>query len=128
LEDKILALESEYTAEELNLDTRQSVGLLWQIWVLFRKRYQLLYRASGIIVYAVNLLLPIIIAAALTKYFYTWDALVTCEESYSKYSNPVGVDIPPFDNALYTSASEDILGPARQFQGGIQDDLFAGSM
>ncbi|KAJ5587579.1 uncharacterized protein N7459_003344 [Penicillium hispanicum] len=130
LEDKILALESEYTDQDLNLDVRQSVGLLRQIWVLFQKRYQLLYRPSGMVVYAVNLLLPIIVAAALTKYFAHWDALITCEESYEKYIHPVGIDIPPFysQSMSFTPTEKDILGPAQQFQGDIQDALFAQSI
>lgn len=128
LEDKILALESEYTTEDLNLDARQSVGLFWQVWVLFRKRYQLLYRASGMIVYGVNLVLPVILAAALAKYFLAWDELVTCEDSYSKYVNPVGLDIPTLNSPSSSSTLKDILGPTKQFQGGIQDDLFIQSM
>ncbi|KAJ6134844.1 hypothetical protein N7512_000004 [Penicillium capsulatum] len=127
MEDKILALESEYNGEDLNLDVRQSVGILWQIWVLFRKRYQLLYRVSGMMVYAVNLLLPIIVAAALTKYFVHWHALGTCEASYNEYVHPVGVEIAPFGTKglTYYPTTKNVLGPAQQFQGGVQDALFA---
>lgn len=129
LEDKILALESEFTGEELNLDVRQSVGLLRQIWVLFRKRYQLLKRTSGLIVYGVNLLLPIIVAAALTKYLYTWKALVTCEESYDTYRYPVGLDIPPLESTGVASLfGSQILGPQGQFSSPIQDALYADIM
>ncbi|KAJ5093890.1 hypothetical protein N7456_009751 [Penicillium angulare] len=130
LEDKILALESEFTGEDLNLDVRQSVGMFWQIWVLFRKRYQLLYRASGMIVYAVNLLLPIILAAALATFFASWDALVTCEDSYNKYIHPVGKDIAPFDaqSIMASTMQYEVLGPTKQFQGGVQDALFVDTL
>ncbi|THC93214.1 hypothetical protein EYZ11_007296 [Aspergillus tanneri] len=131
IEDKILALESEYNGEDLNLDVRRSVGVVRQIWVLFQKRYRLLLQPSGMIVYAVNLLIPIIVAAALTGFMYKWDALVTCEQSYQAYINPTGLAMPPLENPTTYSMSADpgaILGPQTAFSGATQDALYAQSI
>ena len=131
VEDKILALESEYNGEDLNLDVGRSVGVVRQIWVLFRKRYQLLLRISGLIIYAVNLLIPIIVAAALTKFMYKWDALVTCDATYQQYINPTGVEIPPLQDQKPAPMMQNggaILGPEQAFSGSVQDELYTQSM
>jgi hypothetical protein len=131
IEDKILALESEYNGEDLSLDIQQSVEVVRQIWVLFQKRYRLLLQPSGMIVYAVNLLIPVIVAAALTGFLYKWDALVTCEQSYQNYINPTGLAMPALEEKVTYSMSADpgaILGPQTAFSGATQDALYTQSM
>ncbi|PLB48647.1 hypothetical protein P170DRAFT_318057, partial [Aspergillus steynii IBT 23096] len=127
VEDKILALESEYAGQDLNLDVGRSVGIFRQIWVLFRKRYQLLMQWSGLTVYAVNLVIPILVAAALTNFLYTWKALDTCENIYDRYVNPSGAEFPPLMEAITAMSPGGpaaILGPRNSFSGDVQDALY----
>lgn len=131
IEDKILALESEFTGQDLNLDVRRSVGLFRQIWVLFRKRYQLLRQWSGLTIYAVNLFIPILVAAALTGPMAQWQALETCEETYAGYTNTDGTGFAPLNSNSFVMPPGDtaaILGPQKQFSGRVQDALYVNTL
>lgn len=130
VEDKILALESDYTGQDLNLDVGRSVGVFRQTWVLFKKRYQLLMQWPGLTVYAVNLVIPILVAAALTKFMYKWEALDTCESMYQRYTNPSGAEFPPLMEELMPMNSGGptaIMGPQWAFSGDVQDSLYVDS-
>ncbi|KAK1144117.1 hypothetical protein N8T08_005779 [Aspergillus melleus] len=131
IEDRILATESEYAGQDLNLDVGRSVGVFRQIWVLFRKRCQLLMQWSGLTVYAVNLIIPILVAVALTNGMYDWKALDTCENAYQRYEHPSGAEFAPLMEAMTPmipmvtgEVSASILGPRRAFSGDIQDALY----
>ncbi|QKX59712.1 uncharacterized protein TRUGW13939_06852 [Talaromyces rugulosus] len=64
-------------SSELNLDVAKSIGMIRQVWVLFRKRYMLL--RSSWFAYLVNLAIPIVVAAILFKYIQDWTTLDTCD-------------------------------------------------
>ncbi|KAI9041867.1 uncharacterized protein KD926_006412 [Aspergillus affinis] len=131
VEDKILAMESEYAGQDLSLDVGRSVGVFRQIWVLFRKRCQLLMQWSGLTVYAVNLVIPILVGVALTNAMYDWKALDTCENMYQRYEHPRGAEFPPLMEAMTPNIPmttervyAGVLGPQRLFSSDTQDILY----
>jgi ABC-type multidrug transport system ATPase subunit len=137
IDEKIFALENNARAD-IDLDVGQSIGLARQIAALFRKRYILLLQKAGSISYAINLVIPIIIAAALVKFMYRFKPLQTCEMNdflLRNYSAPPGtVDYPAFAPLgsydapdllpSYGDAPSAFIGPQSAFSGTVQDDLY----
>lgn len=148
IEEKIFALETE-DIRDIDLDVGHSIGLARQVWTLFRKRYTLLLQKSGWIGYGINLIIPIIIAAALAKFFHNFKSLQTCQMNVdilrnatakedaelSQYSSPSGrgASFAPLTSSssgnelIFSSSGQTppiLLGPASQFSNPIQDDLF----
>ena len=62
--EKIYALENR-EAVDMNLEVAQSIGFVRQVQTLFMKRYILLQQKAGWISYGINLIIVIIITAAL---------------------------------------------------------------
>ena len=77
IDEKISALEQEH-AREIELEVGHSTDVIRQIVTLFSKRYILLTQKSSWIAYGINLVIPIIIAAALVKFLHRFDSLQTC--------------------------------------------------
>ncbi|KAE8392439.1 hypothetical protein BDV23DRAFT_181593 [Aspergillus alliaceus] len=128
--EKDEAVEAEHQGG-LDLDVGRSIGVLRQIAVLFRKRYLLLRQRSGWFVYGINLLTPIVVAAALSKFLYSWKPLPTCEGNFQRFMNPKGIEILPIENQRlppFSGHPGAILGPGKEFQGPVQDELFAASL
>lgn len=109
----------------LDLETGRYVGLLRQVWVLFQKRYMLL--RSGWFVYLINLSIPIIVAAALSKYIRHWDTLVTCDvqRNYLYSGSPLG-NIQGFESIGGDKFAA--LGPNSSFSGTLQDQILVNSL
>jgi ATP-binding cassette subfamily A (ABC1) protein 3 len=144
IDEKIFALENE-TPRDIDLDVGHSIGLARQVAALFRKRYTLLLQKAGWISYSINLVIPIIIAAALVKFMYRFDALQTCETNYLLLRNKSITDYPPGSGAdfpvfapldswespqTYVGSGYDneqpsaFIGPQSAFTGAAQDDLY----
>ena len=146
IDEKIFALENE-TPPDIDLDVGHSIGLARQVAALFKKRYTLLLQKAGWISYSINLVIPIIIAAALVKFMYRFDALQTCETNNLLMRNAsasetnfgqgnFGAGFPVFAPLDYWEAPEffpdemyqaqplTIIGPASAFTGAGQDDIY----
>ncbi|TVY44013.1 Retinal-specific ATP-binding cassette transporter, partial [Lachnellula occidentalis] len=149
VDEKIFALEQE-NARDIDLDIGHSVGLARQVSALFNKRYLLLMQKAGWISYGINLIIPIIIAAALAKFLHKFPALQTCATNdqllrtasgasgSSPYSAPT---FAPLEEAtipsiyVYTASSPSaylspntpkaILGPTSEWNNTAQDELYA---
>ena len=121
-------------------------GLARQIVTLFRKRYTLLLQKSSWIAYGINLIIPIIIAAALVKFLYQMDPLQTCEANVQALHNaavaepaqdasasrntvlaPLGWYYSPLLYATNGIPSA-FVGPQSAFSGAVQDSLYAQSL
>lgn len=146
IDEKIFALENE-TPLDIDLDVGHSIGLARQVAALFRKRYTLLLQKAGWISYSINLVIPIIIAAALVKFMYRFDPLQTCEINNLLLRNAsasetnfgqgnFGASFPVFAPLDYWEAPaffpentyniqpSTIIGPASAFTGAVQDDIY----
>ncbi|PMD40375.1 P-loop containing nucleoside triphosphate hydrolase protein [Hyaloscypha variabilis F] len=146
IDEKIFALENE-APPDIDLDVGHSVGLARQVAALFRKRYTLLLQKAGWISYSINLVIPIIIAAALVKFMYRFDPLQTCEVNNLLLRNAsasetnfgqvnYGSNFPvfaPLDQGeapevypedMYNPQPSTIIGPESAFTGAVQDDLY----
>ncbi|KAN0095683.1 P-loop containing nucleoside triphosphate hydrolase protein [Hyaloscypha variabilis] len=146
IDEKIFALENE-APPDIDLDVGHSVGLARQVAALFRKRYTLLLQKAGWISYSINLVIPIIIAAALVKFMYRFDPLQTCEVNNLLLRNAstsetnfgqvnYGANFPvfaPLDQGeapevypedMYNPQPSTIIGPESAFTGAVQDDLY----
>ncbi|RFU29987.1 hypothetical protein B7463_g6379, partial [Scytalidium lignicola] len=146
IEQKIYALHNP-TPGDVDLDVGHSIGILRQIWVLFKKRYILLQQRSNWISYGINLLIPIIVAAALTKFLKKMHPLQTCQlneiilrngsaqdvllggpPSYPVFApltaaNPVFIVAYPATNESAGTPSA-ILGPTSAWSGAVQQDIY----
>lgn len=152
IDEKIFALEQE-NASGIDLDIGHSIGLARQVSVLFNKRYWLLMQKAGWISYGINLISPIIIAAALAKFVPNFDALQTCATngellrtaSGSDYSSPYNAPtFAPLEEGtipsiyVYTKSSSSgyrppntpkaILGPTSEWNKTAQDELYASTI
>lgn len=146
IDEKTFALETA-DVREIDLDVGHSIGLARQVLTLFRKRYTLMLQKSGWIAYGINLIIPIIIAAALAKFFYKFDSLQTCDmnvqilrnasakEAAEMVSNgdsssgqPVfgPLDYGYSSPSFYSNNGENaiVLGPASEFSGPIEEQMF----
>ena len=142
IDEKIFALEEE-NARDINLDVGHSIGLIRQVQTLFRKRYILLLQKSSWIAYAINFLIPVIIAAALVKFLHRADPLQTCQTneailrtssesdpgvSYTGQKYPVIAPLSPYDDppTIYAYGNEPsaFVGPQSAFSGPAQDELY----
>jgi len=141
IDEKIFALENE-TPQDIDLDVGHSIGLVRQVAALFSKRYILLLQKAGWISYLINLVIPIIIASALVKFMYRFDALQTCDTNNLLLRNASFRDYPsgsapgfpvfaPLDEweRPQSFASEEqqpsaIIGPESSWTGAVQDDLY----
>jgi ATP-binding cassette, subfamily A (ABC1), member 3 len=107
IDEKIFALETE-AARDIDLDVGHGTGFIRQVRALFTKRYILLQQKAGWISYGINLIIPIIIAAALVKFFYRFSSLQTCEMNMQRLRNPPdsAVQGSPYESskALYYSS------------------------
>ncbi|OBT78091.1 hypothetical protein VF21_02752 [Pseudogymnoascus sp. 05NY08] len=132
--EKIYALENR-EAIDINLEVAQSIGFVRQVQALFMKRYTLLQQKAGWISYGINLIIVIIITAALAKFHYDFEPLQTCQESHDKFRNPVkkyDYDVyypvlqPPVLSSLYSYDGEAValLAPPTAWSGPTQDELF----
>ncbi|TVY21042.1 ABC transporter A family member 2 [Lachnellula arida] len=152
IDEKIFALEQE-NARSIDLDIGHSIGLARQVSALFNKRYLLLMQKAGWISYGINLIIPIIIAAALAKFVPKFDALQTCATndqllrtaSGGSYSSPYSAPtFAPLEEGtipsiyVYTTSSssgyqspntpEAILGPTSEWNNTAQDELYASTV
>jgi hypothetical protein len=140
IDEKIFALETQ-DIREIDLDVGHSIGLARQVLTLFRKRYTLLLQKSGWIAYGINLIIPIIIAAALAKFFYKFKSLQTCKMNFQKLQNASAMEsglsfdgsqiFGPLENSYYSSSfytydgqKACVLGPSAQFSGAIQEQIY----
>lgn len=136
--EKIYALENR-EAIDMNLEVAQSIGFVRQVQALFMKRYILLQQKAGWISYGINLIIVIIITAALVKFHYDFEPLQTCQESRDRFRNPVGTDIkkyeydlyypvlqPPLSSSLYPYSGQAValLAPPTAWSGPTQDELY----
>ncbi|OKL56003.1 hypothetical protein UA08_08671 [Talaromyces atroroseus] len=114
-----------HNLSDLDLEVGRAVGMLRQVWLVFRKRYMLL--RSGWFVYLVNLAIPIVVAAALFKYIRHWDTLTTCDmqRNYLYSGSPLG-DIQDFESTGGDKIA--VLGPNNCFSGAVQDQLLVDSV
>lgn len=87
IEEKIFAMEDEQ-ANDINLDVGSGIGFVKQVRALFHKRYMLLYSKTGWIGYAINLIAPIIIAAAFAKFLRDFKSLNTCQDGLVEFRHP----------------------------------------
>ncbi|TVY46029.1 ABC transporter A family member [Lachnellula subtilissima] len=148
IDEKIFALEQE-DARDIDLDIGHSIGLARQVSALFNKRYLLLMQKAGWISYGIDLIIPIIIAAALAKFVPKFDALQTCATndqllraaSSGSYSSPYSAPtFAPLEEGtipsiyVYTTSSlsgyqssntKAILGPTSEWNNTAQDELYA---
>ncbi|RDL30175.1 uncharacterized protein BP5553_10453 [Venustampulla echinocandica] len=140
LDEKILALEQE-RARDMDLEVGHSIGLARQVFTLFQKRYILLQQKAGWISYGINLIIPIIIAAAFAKFVHKWGAMQTCQTnveifhnaakeqlSMNPYYNRMPLMAPLSGATLTTLHSFDkypiaLVGPLSEFSGPGQDEL-----
>ena len=88
IDEKIFALENEH-ATDIDLDVGNGTGFFRQIAALFNKRYMLLKQRSGWISYAINLAIPIIIAAVIAKFIRQFKDLNTCAMATEQFRHPV---------------------------------------
>jgi ATP-binding cassette subfamily A (ABC1) protein 3 len=140
IDEKIFALETE-AARDIDLEVGHSTGLIRQVATIFRKRYLLLQQKSGWIAYGINTIIPIIIAAALVKFFYRFSPLQTCAVNdqilrnamIGKSSQAAGYPvIAPLEQwnrpAIYEGYEGSpaiILGPQSDFTGPAEDALYS---
>lgn len=130
------------TAADLDLDIGQSIGFIRQVRALLGKRYALLKQKAGWISYGINLIIPIIIAAALAKYVLKFKPYQTCATNAEILRNASDSETPrssanfgsmavfgPLESS-YTSSiyGNPVLGPASQFSGDVQDQLYLDSV
>jgi len=141
VDEKIEALEQEH-ARDLDLDVGHSIGLARQVAALFYKRYMLLLQKAGWISYGINLIIPIIIAAALAKFVHliklqscaindeilrTASAMDTSgyTPDYPVLA-PLDVGDPPsIYISSYTTGPKAVLGPVSQWNNTDQDELYS---
>jgi ATP-binding cassette subfamily A (ABC1) protein 3 len=141
VDEKIFALENG-TTQDIDLDVGHSIGLVRQVAALFSKRYSLLLQKAGWISYLINLVIPIIIASALVKFMYRFDALQTCSTNnfllrnaaFGEFPSGSAPDFPVFapldgwERPYYFATTEQpssaIVGPKSAFTGAVQDDLY----
>ncbi|KFY73144.1 hypothetical protein V499_06788 [Pseudogymnoascus sp. VKM F-103] len=136
--EKIYALENR-EAIDINLEVAQTIGFVRQVQALFMKRYTLLQQKAGWISYGINLIIVIIITAALAKFHYDFEPLQTCQESRDMFRNPDGIHIkdneydvyypvlrPPILTALYSYSGQAValLAPPTAWSGSTQDELY----
>ena len=84
IDEKIFALETE-EARDIDLDVGHGIGFARQVLALFTKRYILLQQKRGWVGYGINLIIPIIISAALVKFFYDFKSLQTCQMNVENF-------------------------------------------
>ncbi|KFY06843.1 hypothetical protein V492_07693 [Pseudogymnoascus sp. VKM F-4246] len=138
IDEKIYALENREEIE-MNLEVAQSIGFARQFQALFMKRYILLQQKAGWISYGINLIIVIIIAAALVKFHYQFDPLQTCQDASDRLRNPAGTDLKsyeydayypvlraPVSPYLYSYSGEALalLAPQSAWSGPTQDELY----
>jgi ATP-binding cassette subfamily A (ABC1) protein 3 len=136
--EKIYALENR-EAIDINLEVAQTIGFVRQVQALFMKRYTLLQQKAGWISYGINLIIVIIITAALAKFHYDFEPLQTCQESRDRFRNPDGIHIkdneydvyypvlrPTILTALYSYSGQAValLAPPTAWSGSTQDELY----
>jgi hypothetical protein len=136
--EKIYALENR-DAVDINLEVAQSIGFVRQVQALFMKRYILLQQKAGWISYGINLIIVIIIAAALVKFHHDFDPLQTCQENHDSFRDPVGSNISEYDydayypvldrpvvSSLYAydGQPQALLAPAAAWSGPTQHELY----
>lgn len=85
--EKIYALENDY-ATDIELDVGNGTTFFRQVVALFNKRYMLLRQRTGWIGYAINLVIPIILAAAIAKFLRKFPDLETCQMTLQELQNP----------------------------------------
>ncbi|KAL5322650.1 hypothetical protein ACEPPN_010624 [Leptodophora sp. 'Broadleaf-Isolate-01'] len=138
IDEKIFALEND-NAEDIDLDVGHNIGLARQVLALYKKRYTLLLQKAGWISYGINVIIPIIIAAALVKFLHKFKSLQTCEANAIFLRNATAGEtseeagylvIPPLDYQSFSSIQSTdnrpstYLGPASAFTGETQDQLY----
>ncbi|KFX91055.1 hypothetical protein V490_06103 [Pseudogymnoascus sp. VKM F-3557] len=136
--EKIYALENR-DAVDINLEVAQSIGFVRQVQALFMKRYILLQQKAGWISYGINLIIVIIIAAALVKFHHDFDPLQTCQENHDSFRDPVGSNMSEYDydayypvldrpvvSSLYAydDQPQALLAPAAAWSGPTQHELY----
>lgn len=135
--EKIYALENR-DAVDINLEVAQSIGFVRQVQALFMKRYILLQQKAGWISYGINLIIVIIIAAALVKFHHDFDPLETCQENHDSFRDPVGSNMfewsydayyPVLEQPVVTSLQsygvpQALLAPAAAWSGPTQHELY----
>ncbi|CAG8951276.1 hypothetical protein HYFRA_00008025 [Hymenoscyphus fraxineus] len=129
---------------DLALDVGQSIGFLHQVKALLGKRYALLTQKAGWISYGINLIIPIIIAAAVAKYVLKYEPIQTCATNSELLRNPslsqsstrlysdsetnqrFGPLTGFYSPSLYNTRDSPValLGPAAQFSGDVQNELY----
>ncbi|KAG9237013.1 ABC transporter-like protein [Amylocarpus encephaloides] len=132
--------ESETTQEDeqvpktadINLDVSHSIGFVRQVRALLQKRFVLLRQKAGWISYAaIGKFVPKI--APLQTCAANVERLRIASKDSSSYGYGKGLpDIPPFENGYpaqfssYSPSSNPIalLGPASEFNGTLQNDLY----
>jgi ATP-binding cassette, subfamily A (ABC1), member 3 len=140
IDEKIFALETE-TARDIDLEVGHSTGLVRQVATLFQKRCFLLQQKSGWISYGINTIIPIIIAAALVKFFYRFTPLQTCAVNNQILRNatvgkssqaagyPVIAPLQQWDRPTiyegYGGSPAIFLGPQSAFTGPVEDTLYS---
>ncbi|KAH8672020.1 hypothetical protein BGZ60DRAFT_449736 [Tricladium varicosporioides] len=153
IDEKIYALEQGNVAD-MDLEVGRAIGIPRQILALFRKRYVLLTQKAGWISYGINLIIPIIIAAALAKFIPKFEHLQTCQTNAELYHNasarhvrdsyqargypeypaklyaPLGRADSPSFYSQYSSSSPPLglLGPESQFTSPVQEALYTSAI
>ncbi|KAF4631693.1 hypothetical protein G7Y89_g6438 [Cudoniella acicularis] len=140
IDEKILDIEQD-NVSDIDLDVGHSIGLARQILALFQKRYVLLTQKAGWISYGINLIIPIIIAAAISKFIPGFGALQTCQTNNLILRNASSPDrqypyqtlYPLFGAEPGNIISHDnfpstLLGPTSQFSNAAQNAIYASSI
>jgi ATP-binding cassette subfamily A (ABC1) protein 3 len=129
--------------ENIDLDVGHAVGFFRQILVILLKRYTLVTHMW--ISSAIALAIPIIIAAALSKFVGQFDSLRTCQQNFDdvrninspNYTGFTGtpndgtwVRLAPLESGgssaslSYSDGNSTVVGPVAQWEGPTQDELF----
>lgn len=142
IDEKIFSLDT-LDPDTLELDVARPIGIARQIAVLFQKRYILLLQRSNYIAYGINLLIPIIVAAALSKFLHKWMPLQTCTmneallrtASANEVPNPLRpqaypalAPLEPYSRTTIFGGVSAVVGPPAAFSGTVQDDLYISAM
>jgi ATP-binding cassette, subfamily A (ABC1), member 3 len=140
IDEKIFALETE-NARDIDLDVGHGIGLARQVQALFTKRYILLLQKPGWIAYSINLIIPIIVAAALVKFLYKFHSIQTCEMNVDALRNPaawgannVDLDFPVLETYSapsfysYEGEATGLVGPESAWSGRTQDALYISAL
>lgn len=143
-EERVDSLDTG-NAKDIDLDVGQGLGIARQVQTLFGKRYTLLLQKAGWISYAINLIIPILIAAVLVGYLHKMSDLRTCKgnvdelknrgdyESPSSFSTgPGSIKFATLEPSYSTigvyggpsRAPAALFGPISEFSGSKQDVMF----